>query len=300
MIFLTTTAIEIDEELLNRCLVLTRRRGPRADAGDPPSCSASGRRSRGCWRGGSRARCCKLHQNAQRLLKPLLVVNPYAPRADLPRRPHADAARPHEVPDADPRDRAAAPAPAAGEERRARGQGRAVHRGDARGHRGRQPAGARGAGPLARRAAAADAAAARCCSSEMVRAGCEQQRDAARRVPLHAARGARAHGLGLRRRSACTSSGWWSSSTCSCTAAAAARASSTSCSTTAQGKDGHAASDRAARRGQAGRCDCDAACRGYDRHLAGVEGRVGGGHCGVITGPKRGGGGVAITDEAER
>ncbi len=35
MIFLTTTAIQLDEELLNRCLVLSRERRARTDPGDP-------------------------------------------------------------------------------------------------------------------------------------------------------------------------------------------------------------------------------------------------------------------------
>ena len=35
MIFLTTTAIDVDEELSNRCLVLTVDEGARADASHP-------------------------------------------------------------------------------------------------------------------------------------------------------------------------------------------------------------------------------------------------------------------------
>lgn len=77
MIFLTTTAIKIDEELLNRCLVLSvdenreqtraihqfqRRRqtlaGLLADQGHTETLT--------------------LHHNAQRLLRPLLVANPFA------------------------------------------------------------------------------------------------------------------------------------------------------------------------------------------------------------------------------
>ena len=82
MIFLTTTAIEVDEELLNRCLVLTvdeereqtraihERQRRRADA------RGAARRSE------ERKRILKVHRNAQRLLRPLLVVNPFARRAD--------------------------------------------------------------------------------------------------------------------------------------------------------------------------------------------------------------------------
>jgi len=77
MLFLTTTAIEIDEELLNRCLVLTinesreqteaihrRQRQARTLAGLLAVQDAAAIRS--------------LHQAAQRLLRPLAVVNPYA------------------------------------------------------------------------------------------------------------------------------------------------------------------------------------------------------------------------------
>ena len=79
MIFLTTTAIEIDEELLNRCLVLTvdesreqtrrihelQRRASTLDG------IVASRR---------KPKALKVHRNAQRLLRPLLVHNPYASR----------------------------------------------------------------------------------------------------------------------------------------------------------------------------------------------------------------------------
>jgi DNA primase catalytic core len=77
MLFLTTTAIDVDEELVNRCLVLTinesreqtrrilaRQRSARTLAGLQAMSEAESIR--------------KLHQNAQRLLRPLAVVNPYA------------------------------------------------------------------------------------------------------------------------------------------------------------------------------------------------------------------------------
>ena len=54
-----------------------------------------------------------LHRNAQRLLRPLLVVNPYAPRLRFLGQPDPDAAGPPQIPDADPGRRPAAPAPAA-------------------------------------------------------------------------------------------------------------------------------------------------------------------------------------------
>jgi hypothetical protein len=77
MIFLTTTAIEVDEELLNRCLVLT------VDEGREQT-RAIHRRQReaqtleGLMTKLERERICKLHQNAQRLLRPLFVANPFA------------------------------------------------------------------------------------------------------------------------------------------------------------------------------------------------------------------------------
>ncbi|KAB2844696.1 MAG: toprim domain-containing protein [Burkholderiales bacterium] len=79
MIFLTTTAIEIDEELLNRCLVLS------VDEGREQT-EAIHRRQRakrtlaGLAARQDKARLLALHQNAQRLLRPLAVVNPYADR----------------------------------------------------------------------------------------------------------------------------------------------------------------------------------------------------------------------------
>lgn len=77
MLFLTTTSIQVDEELLNRCVVLTvdedreqtrlihrlqRRRETLA----------------GLLAARDRQHALTVHRNAQRLLKPLLVANPYA------------------------------------------------------------------------------------------------------------------------------------------------------------------------------------------------------------------------------
>jgi DNA primase catalytic core len=77
MLFLTTTAIDVDEELVNRCLVLTinesreqtrliqqRQRARRTLAGLLSQSEAEA--------------IMQLHQHTQRLLKPLAVVNPYA------------------------------------------------------------------------------------------------------------------------------------------------------------------------------------------------------------------------------
>lgn len=77
MIFLTTTAIEIDEELLNRCIVLT------VDE-DREQTRAIHRLQRealtleGILARHDRDRILRLHRNAQRLLKPMLVANPFA------------------------------------------------------------------------------------------------------------------------------------------------------------------------------------------------------------------------------
>jgi DNA primase catalytic core len=77
MIFLTTTAIDLDEELLNRCLVLTVNE-------DRAQTQAIHRRQReqqtleGLLARQEREEILKVHRNAQRLLKPLFVVNPYA------------------------------------------------------------------------------------------------------------------------------------------------------------------------------------------------------------------------------
>jgi DNA primase len=77
MIFLTTTAIKIDEELLNRCIVLT------VDE-DREQTRAIHRQQRqrqtlqGLLSSQDHQRTLTIHRNAQRLLRPLLVANPYA------------------------------------------------------------------------------------------------------------------------------------------------------------------------------------------------------------------------------
>jgi DNA primase catalytic core len=83
MIFLTTTAMEIDEELLNRCLVLTVDE----DRGQTQAIHERQRAAReleGRLAKKSRDGILALHRNAQRLLRPLLVVNPYARRLGFP------------------------------------------------------------------------------------------------------------------------------------------------------------------------------------------------------------------------
>lgn len=77
MIFLTTTAIEIDEELLNRCIVLTvdedREQTRAIHRLQRESQTLEGLLAK---RDADRIRT--LHRNAQRLLQPILVANPYA------------------------------------------------------------------------------------------------------------------------------------------------------------------------------------------------------------------------------
>jgi len=73
----TTTAIDVDEELMNRCLVLA------VDEGREQTRAIHARQRLKRTLEGLRAKQQKqdllaLHQNAQRLLQPLAVVNPYA------------------------------------------------------------------------------------------------------------------------------------------------------------------------------------------------------------------------------
>lgn len=77
MIFLTTTAIEIDEELLNRCLVLTVNE-EREQTKAIHRLQREKQTLEGLLARQERHSILKLHQNAQRLLRPLLVANPYA------------------------------------------------------------------------------------------------------------------------------------------------------------------------------------------------------------------------------
>jgi DNA primase len=79
MIFLTTTAVEIDEELLNRCVVLTVN-----EDRDQTRIIHQMQRERQTLQGQLTrrdvSRILKRHQNAQQLLRPLIVANEYAPQ----------------------------------------------------------------------------------------------------------------------------------------------------------------------------------------------------------------------------
>jgi DNA primase len=77
MLFLTTTAIDLDEELLNRCLVLTVDEG-RAQTQAIHKKQREAQTLEGLLAKRERDEVLAVHQNAQRLLKPLFVANPYA------------------------------------------------------------------------------------------------------------------------------------------------------------------------------------------------------------------------------
>jgi DNA primase catalytic core len=79
MMFLTTTAIDIDEELMNRCLVLTVNES-REQTRAIHRLQREKRTLQGLIRKEEKQRILSLHRNAQRLLRPLAVVNPYADR----------------------------------------------------------------------------------------------------------------------------------------------------------------------------------------------------------------------------
>lgn len=77
MLMLTTTAIDIDEELLNRCLVLSVN-----ESREQTEAIHALQRQRqtldGLLMDSEKSYLTELHQNAQRLIKPLTVVNPFA------------------------------------------------------------------------------------------------------------------------------------------------------------------------------------------------------------------------------
>jgi DNA primase len=112
MIFLTTTAIDqSDEELLNRCLVLSVNED-REQTQAIHRVQREAQTLEGLLRRRTAMRSCRASQRAASLeARP--VVNPLRARADLPGRPDPDAARPHEVPDAHPQHRPVASASAA-------------------------------------------------------------------------------------------------------------------------------------------------------------------------------------------
>jgi hypothetical protein len=79
MIFLTTTAVDIDEELLNRCVVLTVDEG-REQTAAIHRLQRERETLAGLLRNETRNQVLATHRAAQRLLRSLAVVNPYAER----------------------------------------------------------------------------------------------------------------------------------------------------------------------------------------------------------------------------
>ena len=79
MIMLTTTAIDIDEELLNRCIVLTVDES-REQTRRIHELQREARTLTGLRRKLDKTAILATHRNAQRLLRPLRVVNPFAQR----------------------------------------------------------------------------------------------------------------------------------------------------------------------------------------------------------------------------
>jgi DNA primase len=77
MLFLTTTAIDIDEELMNRCLVLTVDES-REQTRAIHVLQRSRQTLAGLLAGEDRAATLALHRNAQTLLERVKVVNPFA------------------------------------------------------------------------------------------------------------------------------------------------------------------------------------------------------------------------------
>jgi DNA primase catalytic core len=77
MIFLTTTAINLDEEMLNRCLVLTVNED-REQTQAIHRVQREAQTLEGLLRRRDREAILTVHRNAQRLLKPVFVANPYA------------------------------------------------------------------------------------------------------------------------------------------------------------------------------------------------------------------------------
>jgi len=83
MIFLTTTAIDLDEELLNRCLVLSVNED-REQTQAIHKLQREQQTLEGLIRKQQRREIVRRHQNAQRLLEPLFVANPHAPELTFP------------------------------------------------------------------------------------------------------------------------------------------------------------------------------------------------------------------------
>jgi len=77
MLFSTTTAIDLDEELMNRCLVLTVNES-REQTQQIHQMQRRKRTMAGLEDKAEKKRILTVHKNAQRLIKPLQIMNPYA------------------------------------------------------------------------------------------------------------------------------------------------------------------------------------------------------------------------------
>ena len=77
VIFMTTTSVEIDEELQNRCLVLTVNED-REQTRRIHELQRKSRTLEGLLQKEDKSNLLRVHRNAQRMLLPLMVVNPYA------------------------------------------------------------------------------------------------------------------------------------------------------------------------------------------------------------------------------
>ena len=167
-------------------------------------------------------------------------------RADVPRRPHPHAARPHEVPGADPHHRAAAPVPAAG---RTAGAGQPSPTSKRRSTTSPRPTGSREVlgrslddlPPQTRQLLPL--------VNDMVADGVRAAARPAPRLPLQPPRRAAGDGLGQHATQAAPGPPARRWNTCSCIAASGARASSTNCSTRRGGEDGRAVPAGPHRRG---------------------------------------------------
>ncbi len=78
-LFLTTTSADVDEELLNRCIVLTVDES-RLQTEAIHKLQREAETLEGLQRKLEKKEVLRVHQNAQRLLRPLAVVNPFAPQ----------------------------------------------------------------------------------------------------------------------------------------------------------------------------------------------------------------------------
>jgi hypothetical protein len=82
-ILTTTTAIDLDEEFLNRCLILSVDEG-REQTEEIHRSQRRAETLAGLLARSEREQVLRRHQNAQRLLEPLAVVNPYAEELSYP------------------------------------------------------------------------------------------------------------------------------------------------------------------------------------------------------------------------